>query len=230
MDLQEHRSNSSFVRERINNTMDILISILVCVLIGYCFGCFSTAYFVGKLHGIDIRNEGSGNLGSTNALRTLGAKAGLMTFAGDILKTVIPISIFRIVYHGQGDFVLVLAMWMGLGVVLGHNFPFWLHFKGGKGIAVTAAVILVTAEWPIMVAGILIFAVIVGITRYVSLGSLVASFYLFANVLIFHRDSPEFVQLVAVSLVFAAMAFFQHRGNIVRLINGTERKVGAKKE
>lgn len=210
--------------------MHIVVPILVCVLIGYCFGCFSTAYFVGKLHGIDIRNEGSGNLGSTNALRTLGIKAGLMTFVGDILKAAVPICIFRIVYHGQGDIVLVLAMWMGLGVVLGHNFPFWLHFKGGKGIAVTAAVILVTAQWQIMVVGLLIFAVIVATTRYVSLGSLVASFYLLANVLIFHRDSPEWIHLIIVSLVFAILAFFQHRGNIVRLLNGTERKVGEKKE
>lgn len=210
--------------------MHIVIQILVCVLIGYCFGCFSTAYLVGKLYGSDIRNEGSGNLGSTNALRTLGIKAGIMTFAGDILKTVLPICVFRVVYHGQGDVVLVLAMWMGLGVVLGHNFPFWLHFKGGKGIAVTAAVILVTAQWQIVVAGLLIFAIIVGITRYVSLGSLVASFYLFANVLIFHRDSTELKHLIAVSLVFTILAFFQHRGNIVRLLNGTERKVGEKKE
>lgn len=207
-----------------------VILILVCVLIGYCFGCFSTAYFVGKIYGIDIRNEGSGNLGSTNALRTLGIKAGIMTFTGDILKAVVPICIFRMVYHGYGDFVLVLAMWMGLGVVLGHNFPFWLHFKGGKGIAVTAAVILVTAQWQIIVVGLLIFVLIVGVTRYVSLGSLVASFFLLANVLIFHRDSPEFIHLTAVSLVFVVLAFFQHRGNIVRLLNGTERKIGEKKE
>lgn len=209
--------------------MQTVIPILICIIIGYLFGCFSTAYFVGKIYGIDIRNEGSGNLGSTNALRTLGIKAGAMTFLGDILKAVIPICVFRMVYSGQGDIVLVLAMWLGLGVVLGHNFPFWLHFSGGKGIAVTAAVILVTAQWQIMVFGLLLFIIIVAITRYVSLGSLVASFYLLINVLIFHRASQKFVHLIIISLIFAALAFYQHRGNIVRLVNGTERKIGEKK-
>lgn len=214
--------------------MNISISvqwILVCVAVGYCFGCISTAYFVGKAHGIDIRNEGSGNLGSTNALRTLGIKAGIMTFVGDVAKTLIPICILRfVILNGQqGETGLVLSTWLGLGIVLGHNFPFWLHFKGGKGIAVTAAVILATAQWQIIVVGLLLFVVIVAATRYVSLGSLVVAFYLLANTLLFHRADSNFADLMVVSGLFCFFAIFQHRANIKRLLQGTESKLGQKK-
>lgn len=209
--------------------MDTVIAILICLVVGYFFGCISTAYFVGKFHGVDIRNEGSGNLGSTNALRTLGVKAGLMTFVGDLAKTVLPISILRYgIYAGQYELGIVMALWLGLGVVLGHNFPFWLHFKGGKGVAVTAGVVLSIAHWPVIVGGLAIFAIIVGITRYVSLGSLIVAFYLPANVVLFYRESPYFLHMLGVSFIFTALVIFQHRSNIVRLCNGTERKVGKK--
>lgn len=208
-----------------------LINILLCLVIGYAFGNISTAYLVGKLYGNDIRNEGSGNLGSTNALRTLGVKAGAMTFVGDISKAAIPIFIIRYcVFPGQTEYGIMMAMWYGLGAVLGHNFPCWLHFKGGKGIAVTAAVILGIANWPLMVVGLLLFVVIVALTKYVSLGSLIVSFYLVANTLIWHRESPYFIHMLCVSLLFTILAFFQHRSNIVRLLNGTEHKLGEKKD
>lgn len=207
-----------------------LVNILLCLIIGYAFGNFSTAYFVGKLYGNDIRKEGSGNLGSTNALRTLGIKAGAMTFIGDVSKALIPILVIRFcIFSGQEEYGILMAMWYGLGAVLGHNFPFWLHFKGGKGIAVTAAVVLGITHWPLVVVGLLLFVVIVALTRYVSLGSLVVSFYLVANTLIWHRESPYFVHMLCVSLLFTALAFFQHRSNIVRLANGTEHKLGEKK-
>lgn len=210
--------------------MPVVVRILACILVGYVFGCFSTAYFVGKLYGVDIRKEGSGNLGSTNALRTLGKKAAIMTFTGDILKAVIPICTLRCILGGAyTEWEMVFVLWMGMGVVLGHNFPFWLNFKGGKGIAVTAAVILVTAHWTVMVVGLLLFVLIVFFTRYVSVGSMVVAFYLFANTMLYHRDSDHFVHMVFISLLFAGLAIFQHRGNIVRLLNGTERKVGEKK-
>ncbi len=206
-----------------------VIFIGLCLMVGYLCGCISTAYFVGKMHHIDIRKEGSGNLGSTNALRTLGVKAGLLTFLGDILKTLIPILVLRfVICAGHEEEGLFYALWLGLGTVLGHNFPFWLHFKGGKGIAVTAAVILALAHWQIMVIGLTVFVVIVFITRYVSLGSLIVAFYLPVNFLIWYQSSPYFYAMLGVSLVYTFLAFFQHRTNIVRLLHGNERKIGKK--
>ena len=211
--------------------MDAVVSVIICLVVGYIFGCFSTAYFVGKMHGIDIRKEGSGNLGSTNALRTLGVKAGLMTFVGDMSKTIIPILVLRYgVYANAPDYGRLMALWIGLGVVLGHNFPCWLHFKGGKGIAVTAGVLLAIAEWPVIVCGLLIFAIIVFLTRYVSLGSLIVAFYLPVNMLVYQKESPFFTYMLVVSLIFTVLAFFQHRSNIVRLVHGEERKVGEKRQ
>ena len=210
--------------------MKTVVDILICLVVGYCFGCISTAYFVGKLHGIDIRKEGSGNLGSTNALRTLGKKGGAMTFAGDIAKTIKPILVLRfVIFSDNYEYGLVMALWLGLGTVLGHNFPFWLHFKGGKGIAVTAAVVLGVAHWPIIVGGLALFAVIVAITRYVSLGSLFVAFYLPLNVMLWYNQSEYFIHMLAVSFLYTILAFVQHRSNIVRLVNGTENKVGSKK-
>jgi len=109
----------------------MLLKILVCLSVGYGFGCFSTGYVVGKANKIDIRKYGSGNAGTTNALRILGWKAGIITFLGDAIKALIPVLLVR--YFLQGDsYGQLLSLYTGLGVVLGHNFPFWLNFKGGK--------------------------------------------------------------------------------------------------
>lgn len=212
--------------------MEVLYNI-ICLITGYGFGCFSTAYFVGKAYNIDIRKEGSGNLGSTNALRTLGKKAGALTFLGDILKAAIPIIIARIIFSNMGesiDEILLKMLYIGLGVVLGHNFPFWLGFKGGKGIAVTASVILCIAHWQVIIGGFILFIVIVVVTRYVSVGSLVAALYLPVNVILFYRDSPQFVHMLIVSFIFTILAYIRHSQNIIRLFHGTERKIGEKKE
>ena len=100
---------------------------LICLAIGYVCGLFQTGYLVGKMNHIDIRQKGSGNAGSTNALRVMGWKAGLMTFAGDVLKCVIAILIVRYIYDGS-QWLPLLAMYAGAGTTLGHNFPFYLKF------------------------------------------------------------------------------------------------------
>ena len=107
---------------------------IICLAIGYVCGLLQSGYLVGKLHHIDIRKSGSGNAGSTNALRVMGWKAGLMTFAGDVLKCFAAVLIVRGLYHGSNCLAL-LMMYAGAGVTLGHNFPFYMKFKGEKGIA-----------------------------------------------------------------------------------------------
>ena len=202
---------------------------LICLVIGYFCGCISSGYIVGKIYHIDIRNQGSGNAGTTNVLRTLGKLPALLTFLGDVLKAVIPVVITRLFIAGPDGWYL-LCLYMGLGVVLGHNYPFYLKFKGGKGIAVTAAVVLSTSH-PLMVpAGIIIFVAVVAITRYVSLGSLFVAWYIPVNSLILYRDNKTFVHIMVISLLFTALAYFQHRQNIVRLLHGNENKLWGNKK
>ena len=200
----------------------------ICLVIGYFCGCISSGYIVGKIYHIDIRDKGSGNAGTTNVLRTLGKLPALLTFAGDLLKAIVPVLVIRLILDTPVDWYL-LCLYMGLGVVLGHNYPFYLKFKGGKGIAVTSAVILSTAHPLLILAGLLIFIVIVAITRYVSLGSLLVAWYIPANTIIFYRENPLFVHMIVVSLLFTAFAYFQHRQNIVRLLNGSENKLWGNK-
>ena len=121
-----------------------------------------------------------------------------------------------------------MGMLTGLGVVLGHNYPFWLNFKGGKGIAVTACVTLCIAHWTVIVIGLVLFIAVVAVTRYVSVGSLISALYLPVNTILFHRDSSHFIMMLIVSLLFTILAYVQHRENIVRLIHGNERKLGEK--
>lgn len=209
------------------------------LVIGYFFGCFSTGYFVGKMNGTDIRSQGSGNIGTTNALRTMGAKGGIITFAGDLLKAFIPTFAVRFLfctYMGYGEVLTYLmTLVIGLGVVIGHNFPFYLKFKGGKGIAVSAAVIVASSTngktgWIMIGIGLAVFILIVAATRYVSLGSLVVVWYFPIFTFLQYKESRYFPVLLIISLLFTVLAYIKHAGNIRRLLNGTERKFGEKKE
>ena len=211
---------------------------VACLLIGYVCGLFQTAYIYGRINGIDIREYGSGNSGTTNALRVLGKKAGLIVFAGDILK-ILAAGFLVTVLFNQGDFfgdrAALYKLYAGLGAVLGHNFPFYLNFKGGKGIAVTSGLILMM-DWRITILCLIAFALTVGLTRYVSLGSLVIT-ALFMISWIFLGQTGRLALtpahlLESSVLVFliVAMAYWRHRANIKRLIAGTESKIGQKKE
>ena len=121
------------------------------------------------------------------------------------------------------------GLYTGLGVVLGHNFPFWMHFQGGKGIAVTAAVIVSLANWRITVIGLIVFIATVALTKYVSLGSLIVAWYLTINTVLFWRGSVHFIHMLMLSLCFMVLAYVRHGQNIKRLLNGTESKLGSKK-
>lgn len=215
--------------------MTYVLTGIVILLIGYAFGCFSTGYIIGKMYGMDIRSTGSGNIGTTNALRSLGAKAGALTFLGDLLKAFVPMLLVKFLFcarMGYGEDVTYLfTLCAGLGVVLGHNFPVTLHFKGGKGIAVSAAVIVVSTLDPVFIAiGLAIFIVVVAITRYVSLGSLIVVWYIPIFSVMNYRESIYFPVILAISILFTALAYIKHSTNIKRLLSGTENKLGAKKE
>lgn len=223
--------------------MDIIVRIL-CLVIGYFFGLIQTAYIYGKLHGMDIREYGSGNSGTTNALRVLGKKAGLVVFLGDLLKATAACVIARIIgtlYFP--DILYPMILLAGFGVVIGHNFPFYMNFKGGKGIAATAGVILGLLDYRIILICLFAFIICVAITRYVSLGSLVVVTLFFASFVALGMsgmivnpatktayEGSELIESYIIIFLFAALAFFRHKANIVRLIHGNENKLFDKKK
>ncbi len=203
---------------------------IVCLLIGYCFGLFQTAFIYGKLHGIDIREKGSGNAGTTNALRVLGKKAGLIVFWGDALKALFAMIFVHLLFQDSyPGMEALLRMYAGAGVVLGHNFPFYMGFKGGKGIAATGGISLGMA-WQCMIAVALTFFTIFFTTHYVSLGSL-CMYIVFVIALVimgqtgcFAMAQPYLTEMYVIAVLLMIMAFVRHRGNLERLIHGNERK------
>ena len=206
---------------------------LLCVVIGYLFGLFQTGYIYGKIKKIDIRKHGSGNAGTTNALRTLGWKAGVITFIGDCLKCVLAVMIVRLIFL-QDLHVELYAIYTGLGAVLGHNFPFYLNFKGGKGIASTAGLILAVNPIMFLIVAV-VFISIVLITQYVSLASIIIMVLFVIMVVISGQTGgiclPEgaLYEYYAIAVLLAILAIWRHRANIKRLIDGTENKTDVRK-
>lgn len=205
---------------------------LACIAIGYIFGLFQTGYFVGKWKGMDIREHGSGNAGTTNALRTMGWKAGLITLLGDCFKCVFAVLLAKKVFGGtHADIIPLLGMYTALGATLGHNFPFYLHFKGGKGIAVMGG-LYVSTNWVMTLVAVATFGTAVGLTRYVSLGSILVSLEFPVGVIILGQmgkwgmTGASLYEMYAVAVFIGIMAIWRHRANIQRLLNGTERKIG----
>ena len=204
------------------------LEIVICLVLGYVVGSFSTGYIMGLMNHVDIREMGSGNAGTTNAFRTLGKKAGIITLVGDLLKAILVVLLIRFVIYKDVEYVKLLELICGFGCVLGHNFPVWLKFHGGKGIAVTAGVFIAIDPW-ILPVGLPLFAVLVLTTKYVSVGSLaVLTLFPIWNAIRFTAE-PYYAWIVAVSCMYTVMAFIQHRQNIKRLMNGTENKIGHKK-
>ncbi|MBQ8857652.1 MAG: glycerol-3-phosphate 1-O-acyltransferase PlsY [Lachnospiraceae bacterium] len=208
---------------------------IASLAIGYLFGIIQTAYIYGKMNGIDIREHGSGNAGTTNALRVLGKKAGAIVFAGDFLKCFIAIHLVQFIFKNTASDILpLIALYGATGCILGHNFPIQLGFRGGKGIACTAG-LLAAFDVRIGIIALLTFLAIVIVTRYVSLGSMVivTEFALFCIIFgqmgFYHMAQAALIELYVLGVFLAAMAIYRHRANIGRLLNGTEHKVFSKK-
>ena len=206
---------------------------LLCLLVGYFFGAFQTAYFYGKMHGIDIRTMGSGNAGTTNTLRVLGTKAGLIVLFGDVLKTMLAIAVMRfciLPVFNVGDAEYLYILYTAAGAILGHNFPFYMQFKGGKGIASTFGLIL--SFHPMFIpVGVVLFLGTFLLTHYVSLGSLLIYAGFVIQMIIMGQlgklgaiEQPMLNEMYIVAFLLLVMAYWKHRENIKRLLTGTERK------
>ncbi|PKM66277.1 MAG: acyl-phosphate glycerol 3-phosphate acyltransferase [Firmicutes bacterium HGW-Firmicutes-2] len=198
------------------------MSYLISIIMGYFLGCFQTAYIVAKrTKHIDIRDHGSGNSGTTNAIRVLGWKLGMLTFVGDILKAVLAVVIARTLFDSQ-----LAGLYAGAGVIIGHNWPFVLNFKGGKGIASTLGMLL-AFDWRIGLVAWAVASLAIYLTRYVSLGSILLVTIMPIGVFILY---PGGTQELIITSILAIVAIYRHKANIGRLIRGEENKLGAKKQ
>lgn len=209
--------------------MNIVILIAITI-ISYLIGSISSAILVGKIiSGDDIRSHGSGNAGATNALRTYGKGAAALVTLGDCFKAVVCclIAIAAAHFTSLGSENTKLAIYAsGIGAVLGHNFPLYFGFKGGKGILVSITVLLF-ADWRIALVVMIISIGVMAITRYVSLGSVLGAVLFIAAALIFKRSDTEYMVF---TIILALVAIYKHRANISRLIHGTESKLGGNRK
>lgn len=200
----------------------MVLLVIISLVLSYLIGSINTSIIVSKIMGkTDIRKHGSGNAGATNTLRVLGKKAALFVVIGDGLKGVISILIVRGICNALNIDSTIPVYFAGVFTILGHNFPVFFGFKGGKGI-LTSLFIILMIDWRI---GLLILAISVGViaaTRYVSLGSCIGSVLFVVFALIFHRGDMWFIGF---AVIMSAMAIIKHRTNIARLIKGTESKI-----
>ncbi len=194
--------------------MRILLYI-ACALIGYLLGSINSAVIISRAKGKDIRTVGSGNAGATNILRTFGKGAAALVFVMDILKGVAAVLICRKLGGEYGSYL------GGFLAVMGHNFPLYFGFRGGKGIVTSLAVMLTVAPTEALYA-FLLAVIIIAATRYVSLGSITGC-VIFA-VLVLIREPDMWLRIFAVAT--SLLAILRHAGNIKRLAQGTERKLG----
>jgi len=202
------------------------------VLSAYLLGSIPTGYLVARFRGVDIRQVGSGNIGATNVFRILGRSAGTFVLLDDALKGFmacyflerIVAALFGASVNSQTAPVEYYSLAAGLAAILGHNYTCWLKFRGGKGIATSAGVLVALVPWALLII-LVIWIVVFATTRYVSLASISASFSLpFAVWLT--GGTPTMVLIMA---GMGALAIYKHKMNIQRLLNGTEPKLGAKK-
>ena len=211
------------------------LKIIFVIIAGYLLGSLNTSIIVGKCYGIDIRKQGSGNAGMTNTLRTLGKAAAVFVILGDILKGVLSYLIGNVVVDSAivgGILPNPLTSVVGLGgmvggiaAIIGHNWPIYFGFKGGKGILTSFSVVMMM-DWKLGITLLGLFIITVAITRYVSLGSIIAC-VAFPITAFIKGNGPIFVIFAS---LLAILAIYRHKANIKRLISGTETKLGAKKK
>jgi glycerol-3-phosphate acyltransferase PlsY len=194
-----------------------ITTLAILLVTAYFLGSIPTGLLLGKAYGIDVRNEGSGNIGATNLYRTVGRKVGVITLIGDCLKGLIPVLVVKF-SSMPADY----AAWVGLAAFCGHVFSIFLKFKGGKGVATALGVFLALAPLAVGIA-VAVFALLMAVWRYVSLGSIVAAATMPVAVTLLHGGQT----LTIVTLLIAVVVIVKHHTNIKRLLGGTENRFKA---
>ena len=192
---------------------------VLCAVIGYLLGNISSGFLISRAYGLkDIRKHGSGNSGTTNVLRTLGWLPSVLTLVGDCLKGYFACLIGRAI---GGDLGMLIG---GMAAILGHDYPVFMGFRGGKGIA-TSLGLIIAIDWRLAFALLAVEIIVVGLTRYMSVASLITTvaFPIFTAILFRHR--ANYGLFVGFACAAAALSLFQHRGNIGRLLRGEENRL-----
>lgn len=213
----------------------MIIYVLVLIM-AYLIGSINFSIIISKkMAGFDLREKGSGNAGTTNMLRTVGKKAAALTLVCDILKGIVPVLIAILIGNianqfGAGVYVEYLAQIAGIATIIGHTFPIFFGFKGGKGVASSLGLLLII-NWQVGLICLVFALLIMAFTKMVSAGSVTAA-VLFPVLIIFGVGSQYFItpgNYVVFSIALAAVVIFNHRSNIKRILSGTENKLSFKK-
>ena len=206
----------------------------ICLLIGYVFGMFLSGFFIGKSKDVDIRTKGSGNIGATNTMRVFGIRVAGITLLLDCLKCIVAVLVVWAIFHTrQLEHIRLLMLYGAFGAILGHDFPVFMKFKGGKGIS-TSFGMLVVLYPQFLPACILLFAIAVALTKFVSLGSILAAVAVIVQVIIFGQIGllayapSDLLEAQIITVGIGVLAIFLHRSNIKRLLSGTENKLSFK--
>jgi glycerol-3-phosphate acyltransferase PlsY len=211
-----------------------MLEFVILILASYLFGAVPFGLLIARAKGIDLRTVGSGNIGATNVSRALGRKWGYTCFSLDLLKGLLPMLAARLLLLPEHPNTALLCLWLlvGIAAILGHVFPVYLKFKGGKGVATSLGVIL--GLWPYLtIPGLLAFAswaVIVAISRYISLGSILAAvlFPVYFMLIIMLCPAWNFTALwpvFIISCIVSLLLILRHKDNIKRLLAGSENKI-----
>jgi glycerol-3-phosphate acyltransferase PlsY len=200
----------------------LVIKVIAVAVLGYLLGSINTSLIIGKFYGVDVRQHGSGNAGATNTLRTLGKSAAILVTLGDILKGIIACIAGHYIIGDVKDIGNLGLMIGGVAAIIGHNWPLYFGFKGGKGILTTFSVIMMM-DWRIGLILLGVFIIVLLISKYVSLGSIIgaALFPIVGAIPVFNNSSTFVVFAIAV----AFLAIIRHKANIERLFKGTESKL-----
>ena len=206
----------------------------ISLLIGYFFGMFLSGFFIGKSKDVDIRTQGSGNVGTTNTMRILGLRVGAITLLLDSLKCILALLVVWALFHTrQPEHIRLLMLYGAFGEILGHDFPVFMKFKGGKGIATSFGMLIVLYPQFLPVC-VLLFAVAVGVTRFVSLGSILAAAAVMVQVIVFGQmgllsyPATDLLEAQVITVGIGILAIYLHKSNIKRLLSGTENKLSFK--
>ena len=214
----------------------MLAARVVSLLIGYIFGMFVSGFFLGKSKHVDLREKGRGNVGTTNTARVLGLKYGAITLLCDCLKPVLASLVVWLIFgRAYAGHIRLLILYASFGAVLGHDFPAFMKFKGGKGVATSVGLILLCFPQAFPICAVLFFSA-VGITRYVSLGSILAAVGFGAQAIVMgylgwlSYPAGNVGEAVVIAEIISVLVIILHRSNIARLKNGTENKFSLHKK
>jgi len=208
----------------------IALEFIGVIILGYLIGAIPFGVIIGRLtRGIDVRDYGSGSMGMTNVLRTVGAGAGVLVFLADLTKGAAAVAFAWLIFASLPAMVAWGQVAGGVAAVIGHSWPVYVGFRGGRGVTTGFGALLMIA-WPVGLICFAIFLIVVALSRYVSLGSMLAGLSMLVVMIPFVLLDVEPFAYLVYGLIVAPLIIFRHRGNIQRLLSGTERKIGQKTE